>query len=95
MCPECHRFICEESCPAYNGRSAERGRAFLFCSLCAAPIRRGEAFYSIGVRPFCAECLEGAESDELMKLFKYKTREDLLCSLGAVARTICDRKENS
>ncbi len=87
MCPECHRFICEEGCPAYRGRSAERGRALLRCSLCSVPIWHGDRFYSIGVRPFCTECLEDMVCDELMSLFGYGRREALLASLGAVSRT--------
>lgn len=88
MCPECHRFICEESCPAYSGRSSEYGRAHLFCSLCGSPIWHGDRFYSIGVRPFCAECLEDTVAQELLSLFGYKSREALLNSLGAVSRTV-------
>ena len=86
MCPECHRFICEESCPAYVGRSPERGRPHLFCSHCHAAIAGGEAFYSVGPRPFCSECLEGADADELQRIFKLPSREALLSLLGAASR---------
>lgn len=82
MCPECHRFICEESCPAHVGR----GRAHLFCTRCDAPISGGEAFFSIGTRPFCAECLGEADVDDLQRLFKYPSRAALLEALGAAAR---------
>lgn len=87
MCPECHRLICEEGCPAYRGRNVERGRALLFCSLCEQPIWRDERFYSIGVRPFCKECLEETVCDEQLSLFGYQDRESLLERLGAVSRT--------
>ena len=86
MCPECHRFVCEEGCPAYRGRSAERGRPLLFCSLCDTPIWRGDKFYSVGVRPYCRECLEDKFSDELVSLFGYGSREAILEALGAVSR---------
>lgn len=95
MCPECHRFICKESCPAYSGRSPESGRALFFCSLCGAALQRGEKFYTIRTRAFCQECLEEADSDELMKLFQYKCREDLLNSLGAVSRIALMSKEGT
>lgn len=87
MCPECHRFICIESCPSYSGHSPEKGNAVLSCTFCDFPIWKEDKFYSIGVRPFCRECLENASFDDLMLAFKFKTPQDLLCALGAVSRT--------
>ena len=86
MCPECHRFICEEGCPAYRGRSAERGRALCNCSLCDTPIARGESFYSVGARPVCRECLEDSDAGDLTRLFGFASREALLLALGASLR---------
>ncbi len=90
MCPECHRFICEESCPAFVGRTRSRVGARRFCTLCGDAFADGEKFYSIGTRPFCAACLEGADVDDLQKFFKHKNREQLLGALGAVSRTAAE-----
>ncbi|MBO5306305.1 MAG: hypothetical protein J6B12_06030 [Clostridia bacterium] len=95
MCPECHRFICEESCPAYRGRNAERGKALLLCSLCSSPIWKDDRFYSIGVRPFCKECLEERVSDELVSLFGYESREALIEMLGGISRIAYIGREGS
>ena len=93
MCPECHRFICEESCPNAVGRAILRGRPHLFCSRCRTPIAGGDKFYSIGIRAFCTECLEDADADELQSLFKYQTREELIGALGAASRIAFVKEE--
>ena len=93
MCPECHRMICECFCPAYSGRSAEGGRAVLYCRLCEAPIWQGDKYYSIGVRQFCRDCLEEASMEDLLGAFKLQSPEEVLNVLGAVSRVAFGQEE--
>lgn len=86
MCPECHRFICEESCPNCVGRTPRRGRPHLFCFRCREPIGGGDKFYTVGARAFCTECLEEADMDEMQSFFKFQSRKELLSALGAASR---------
>ena len=93
MCPECHRFLCEEGCPAFVGRARGRVGVRRLCTLCGEELEDGEKFYSIGTRPFCAACLEGADADDLQKFFHHKSREQLLSALGAVTRVAVREEE--
>lgn len=86
MCPECHRIICEEGCPAYSGRSPEWGNILFTCRRCHTPVGEEEPFYSIGPRPYCRDCLTEVTLEELLPLFGIADREELLLMLGALPR---------
>ena len=92
MCPECHQMICPPGCPAYSGRSAERGKAIIFCEFCGFPIWSGDRYYSVGTRQFCRNCLEYASMDDLLAAFRASCPTEILQTLGAVSR-IANRQE--
>ena len=83
MCEGCTLHVCPPECPFADG-SGEEPR----CCRCGRRIRAGEAYCEgHDGEVFCADCVDAAEKDELLRIcgskcaFELADRLGLVCSL--------------
>lgn len=75
MCDLCKSWVCPPRCPNYGGDLAVR------CRSCGARLGDGEPYYLTNGKPYCAECVEAADIEELVRICETET-EELYLKLG-------------
>ena len=56
MCQVCRKYYCPPSCPSFDGRSSELGRARIRCSVCGKLIYEADDYVINYGKPQCYEC---------------------------------------
>ena len=72
MCDQCLHAFCPPSCPNFIGQDEKRHT--IYCVLCGEPLREGEAFYRIHGFPYCELCIDGADTEELVRICEIPKR---------------------
>lgn len=77
MCDLCKKSACPPRCPNYGGGRGIR------CMSCGARLGDGEPYYLTNGKPYCAECVEAADLEELVRICETET-EELYFRMGLV-----------